>query len=367
MQESFDAFEYIDFLRKRWRVIAVACGVAALLALVVSLVLPKRYTATASVVIDAPSGNDVRVATAVSAVYLDSLKTFESVAASDTLFAQAVRTYHLQEGESAPSLEALKRRVLKVSKIRDTKVLEISVTLGRPEQAQAVAQYLADQTVQRSRQDSLTADNLFAEAAQTQVAQARVSLDERQKEWETLAAAEPTVGLQNAIESGIDLESQLRQQMVDAQANVAEYQLQTQAGGQFAKEQLPAAQARAGLIEKRLDELTREVQQKSALLAARYAKRESYDANLKQAQAAFDAASSRLREIRSTAGSRAEQLHVIDPGIVPQTPSSPHILINVGAALTVALIAAIVYLSMAFGYRRRAVGFQPAISRGMRA
>ena len=52
MYQSFDAFEYVDYLRHRWRVIAAACGIALLLSAGVSLLLPKRYTATASIVID---------------------------------------------------------------------------------------------------------------------------------------------------------------------------------------------------------------------------------------------------------------------------------------------------------------------------
>ena len=57
MNDSFDAFEYIEYLRRRWRVAVAACAVAAGLALAASLLLPKRYTATSSVLIQAPGGN----------------------------------------------------------------------------------------------------------------------------------------------------------------------------------------------------------------------------------------------------------------------------------------------------------------------
>src|SRR5439155_6119680 len=108
MYESFDAFEYIEYLRRRWRVIAAACGVALLVVLPVSLLLPKRYTATASIVIDPPGGSDARIATAVSAVYLESLKTYERYATSDSLFELAIQRFHLDSG----SAQSLKRRVL---------------------------------------------------------------------------------------------------------------------------------------------------------------------------------------------------------------------------------------------------------------
>jgi len=102
--------------------IAVACVTAVVLSLSVSLLLPKRYTATASIVIEPPAGNDVRTATAVSPVYLESLRTYERFADSDTLFAGAVEHFHLASGENPRSIESLKQQVLKVSKLRDTKI-----------------------------------------------------------------------------------------------------------------------------------------------------------------------------------------------------------------------------------------------------
>jgi uncharacterized protein involved in exopolysaccharide biosynthesis len=131
-----NAFEYIDYLRLRWRLIAAACVSAILLSFIVSLMLPKRYTATASIVIEPPAGNDVRTATAVSPVYLESLRTYERFAASDTLFAGAVEHFHLSSVEGARSMESLKQQVLKVTKLRDTKILEISATLADPQLAQ---------------------------------------------------------------------------------------------------------------------------------------------------------------------------------------------------------------------------------------
>src|SRR6266849_2268753 len=149
MQDSFDGHQYIAFLRGRWRFIATACGVAVVLSLVVSLLLSKRYTAVASIVIEAPPGHDPRGATAVSPIYLESLKTYEVFASSDTLFARALDRFHLQPPGS-PSLESLKKSVLKVSKLRETKVLQISATWPDPKQAQALVQYLAEETASLS-------------------------------------------------------------------------------------------------------------------------------------------------------------------------------------------------------------------------
>src|ERR1700691_5125434 len=150
MHDSFDVFEYIDFLHARRKFSIVACGCAILAALATGLLLPKRYTATATILIDPPAAGDPRIATAVSTVYLESLKTYELLATSDQLFMRAVGQFHLRDQDESP-IESLKRRVLKVDKPRDTRVLQLSVTLPDPRTAQAVAQFIAEGAVALSR------------------------------------------------------------------------------------------------------------------------------------------------------------------------------------------------------------------------
>src|ERR1700678_3046099 len=107
MQGNFDGFDYAEFLRQRWRVVACASLAAVAISLGVSLILPKRYTASASIVIDPPGGLDSRTATAVSPVYLESLKAYERFAESDSLFAQAAERFHL---DNSVAIESLKQR-----------------------------------------------------------------------------------------------------------------------------------------------------------------------------------------------------------------------------------------------------------------
>ena len=171
MYQSFDAFEYVDYLRRRWPVAAVACGVAVLLSLPLSLLMSKRYTATASIVIEPPGNTDARTAIVISPMYLESLKTYERFADSDSLFARAAEKFHLQEaGGAHRPIESLKRGVLKVSKLRDTKIMEINVTLTDPKLAQSMAQYLAEQTVALSHGESLDADRELIDEAEKQTA-----------------------------------------------------------------------------------------------------------------------------------------------------------------------------------------------------
>lgn len=53
--QSFDAREYLEYIRRRFRFLMAVCSAAGVLALVVSLFLPKQYTATASIAIDPPA------------------------------------------------------------------------------------------------------------------------------------------------------------------------------------------------------------------------------------------------------------------------------------------------------------------------
>src|SRR5713226_6603088 len=101
----------LDHVRARWRIVAGACAVAVSLALGVSLILTKEYTATSRIVIDPPAGIDPRSSTAISPIYLESLRSYELFASSDGLFLQAVQRFHLRQG-SQP-IERLKKSVLR--------------------------------------------------------------------------------------------------------------------------------------------------------------------------------------------------------------------------------------------------------------
>lgn len=367
MYPSFDAFEYLEYLRRRWRVPAIACVVAVLLSVPLSLLLPKRYTATASIVIEPPGNTDARTAIVISPMYLESLKTYERFADSDSLFARAAEKFHLQPDGTTRPIESLKRGVLKVTKLRDTKIMEISVTLMDPKLAQSVAQYLAEETVTLSHGESLDADMESVAAAEKQAAASAGKLSEVQRTWAALSVHEPVEALQSELDANVELQGRLRQQLVDAQANIAEYQEQGKADSQFAREQLQAEKAREAVIEKRLQDLAGSIQKSSATMASRRARRDEIQNELKSAQTAADASDTRLRELRASAGNRGERLRVMDPGIVPQRPSSPNVPLNVAAAVLVAVTASILYLSFAFVGRRRAIGFEPTVTRGMRA
>ena len=77
------------------------------------------------------------------------------------------------------------------------------------------------------------------------------------------------------------------------------------------------------------------------------------EAERKAAQAGLAAVEARLRDARADAGYRGERLKVVDPGIVPERPSSPNLPLNVAAALLLGAGLPLVYLAFEMTYREQ--------------
>ncbi len=357
MRDSFDAIEYLDYLRRHWRVIAAAVAVALIGTLSISLLIPKRYTATVSILIEPPGSNDVRTATAVSPVYLESLRSFERFASSDSLFAQAVQRFHLQDAQGNPPIESLKRRVLKVSKLRDTRILEMSATLGDPKLAHDLIGYLAEQTVALSRDENIAADRELIAESRKQLAAAQARLEQARQAASTDAKLAKAETLTGEVAALLELQVDARRQLLGAETEAAGYQDREQApkgqDSDFARQQRRAAQARAAVLQKQVDEVSRALGEKSALLSRRTARQVEVDNELKAAQASFEAVAARSRDLEASSGNRGERLRIVDPGIVPQRPSSPDVPLNVVVGFALALAASVVYLSIRFVFREK--------------
>src|SRR5579863_2032024 len=138
----------LEAVRTRWRIVALTCAISVTLTLAVSLLLPKKYTAVTRIVIEPPAGSDPRASTAVSPIYLESLRSYEAFAASDNLFLQAVQRFGLRR-DSQP-IDRLKQSVLEVDMPRNTKILEIRATLPDPKTSHELALYMAEETVKLS-------------------------------------------------------------------------------------------------------------------------------------------------------------------------------------------------------------------------
>ena len=353
MQDSFDAFEYIDFLSARWKFAGLACGFAIVAGLATGLLLPKRYTATATILIDPPAGGDPRIATAVTTVYLESLKTYELLATNDQLFVRAAGQFHLRDQDGSP-IESLKRLVLKVDKLRDTRALQISVTLPDPRTSQAVAQFIAEGAVELSRSGGKEADESLIEVAAKAAEVAKARLNDAETAWQKAAGAHSAEALRSEISDDGYLKSRVEEQLLDEQADVAGNSTQAQ-------RDVGASRARAELLQRRISELALAIDEKSTALAKQSAREQDLQAVLTVARTAYGAAMQRLADLRISLGSRTEWLRVVDPGIIPQRPSSPNVpLILIGAA-SLALFGSLLYLTLSFSLTRGRRRYDPPL------
>jgi len=330
VRDEFSVLDYSRYLRGRWKFFAIALAVAGVLSAAISLLLPKQYTATAVLLIDAPAGNDPRSATTVSPIYLESLKTYEQFAASDSLFVRAAERFHLADGAA---VDSLKRRVLKVVKPRDTRLLEIHVTLPDPVKAQAVANFLAQESANLNRSLGRQTDDEFIAEGQRQVDAAQVRLQQTEHAWAEMEKTHPFDSLYSETSGLVELRTRLQREMADERADGA---------------------PRAVPLQEELEALERKISGNQARAAEQRSLAEPLEFELRAARAVRDSALARLSDLRASAGIRGERLRVIDPGIVPQRPSSPRVLLNVLAALFIAAVGSLVAVTFSFVFQQRA-------------
>ena len=193
MDDPFNAHRFLSHIRARWRLPVASITVAVAAALLISLLLPARYTAIVSVVIAPPAAGDPRMATAVSPIYLESLRTYEHFAASDQVFARAVERFKLR-GNSwfSKSIESLKQSVLRVSLQRNTKVLEIAATLKDPRQAHELALFIAEQTIDLNRETNLVGSADLVAQARKDMAEATIQANAVEAEYQALQKRQPS-------------------------------------------------------------------------------------------------------------------------------------------------------------------------------
>lgn len=304
MPDQLEGRLYLEHLLRRWRLPALTLAVALTASLTFSLVQTKRYTATVSLVIDPPVTSDPRAAMAVSPIYLESLRTYEHYASSDHLFAEAEKKFGLRDTVRRPlTIESLKRKVLQVSVLKNTKILEIAVTLADPSKAHALAGYIAEQTIALNRATSRRVDDELADAARRDVERATAKLHASQS---------------------------------DLRAGIARTPANERLGTDVDRPNSPAG---------------RESPEFAALMlmAGRKTAVDLLFAEYRAARDALDQAERNLRELQNLAGYRTERITLLDPGFVPERPSSPNMPWNLFAAATLALVVSFVYLTVEFG------------------
>ena len=361
MSEPIDAIRYISYIASRWRWILASSAIALAAAFAFSAMMPRQYTATARIVIEPPAGGDTRVATtAVSPIYLESLKTYEAFASSDSLFQKAIDRFGLRATSGARPIESLKKSILKAGLVRNTRILEISATLPDPRKAQAVAQFTAESTAALNRSLASEGDLDLVQGIETEEAEARKRLEAIDARWAQLQIAEPVGELQSSMESSSDLRAKLVDESLGAQSEIAGAAARQK---QATAEELPQirrdeseAQSRMAELRREIDDLDKQAAARERLLGLRMAHRDQLEAERKAAQAAYSTIEARLTQARGDAGYRGERLKIIDPGVIPERPSSPNLPLYLFAALLAGLALPVFYFAVEINFRE--AGFQ---------
>jgi uncharacterized protein involved in exopolysaccharide biosynthesis len=333
-----------------------SCGIALAAAFAFGVILPRQYTATARIVIEPPAGGDTRVATtAVSPIYLESLKTYEAFAASDSLFEKAIDRFGLRNGAGAHPIESLKKRILKAGLVRNTRILEISATLPDPRKAQAVAQFVAESTAALNRSLASEGDQDLIQGIETEQTQARERLEGVDARWAQLQTSEPVGQLQSEMEASSELRGKLLDELLGAQAELAGAAAREKqaAGDELAqiRREEGETQSRVGELRREIDDMDKQGAAREKLLGARLAHRDQLDAERKAAQAAYSSIQTRLAQARGDAGYRGERLKIIDPGVIPERPSSPNLPLYLFAALLAGLALPVFYFAVEINFR----------------
>lgn len=344
MADSFDPLEYLTHLRRNGRFAVLAIGSAVVLTAVVCVLLPKQYTATATLVIEPPVANDPRAATSVSPVYLESLRTYEQFAGSDTLFAKACAKFALEA-----CTETFKRRVLRVTKLKDTKVLQLAVSLPDAKQAQQLVEYLATETVALNKSLAKDGDRDVLSDVQKQLDSAKDELQRTRGEYEAAVARGAEQILDEEVRTLGELKARTGVELLRSRAALAELNSR--------KDSAEAAveQARLNSLTAEAATLDRQMAAQSTALAAARARRDRAAEALKIADAKHEAWSRRANEAAVSTGMRTEQLRVVDPGVVPQQPSFPNTPLFVAAAFLLSSLLTLAYLSLRYGLDRTRV------------
>lgn len=333
MQDPFDPGLFLAYLRSRWRLPAAALALAVCGSLALSSLATRRYTARVALLIEPPVASDPRAAMAVSPIYLESLKTYERFASSDALFAEAARRFDLRERP----LENLKRKVLRVGVPRNTKILEISVTLPDAKKAHELASYLAAQTVELNRSAASSADREIVAAAERELRQAAERFQAAEAAIEEARKRAPTP---QALDADL---TQLRERRGQIHRLALMNSLSSP----------ERAEAEAATLTEQQRAIEAEITVKQKLLAERSAEIDRLAAEHQAARDTRLEAARRLRDAEGMRGHRSERIGLIDPGFVPERPSSPNVPLNLLVAAALALMGSLVWLTARFGLGAR--------------
>jgi capsular polysaccharide biosynthesis protein len=376
MTDESQGLEFALYVWRRRGLIFTILFTALTLTGVVSLILTRQYTATASVLIEPPAGNDPRASLALSQVYLDSLKTYEQFASGDTLFSGALDELHLRAQYAGTSVETLKRRILAVSRPTNATYIQIAATLPNAKDAQKLAQYIAERAVALNNSVDEESNTAMVQEPQRILAAAKTRRDSVERAAAQLAKRGSLEALQKEYNSAAELRTAVGRDLTLARADLANYTGQLQAPSPITPDigtspdgsrnttdgaesqsawiqyEISASVSRVHELEDQERKLLAYLNEKGSALEELQRTSESLGAELKSARADEGTAQSRLGEIEISAPFRGVRLKILDPGIVPERPSFPNIPLNMVVAFIGSIILATGYLAIRFAHER---------------
>jgi uncharacterized protein involved in exopolysaccharide biosynthesis len=341
MPERLNPFEFLSALQSRWKRVAVVTLAAAALALVASLLLPKKYEATVLMMIQPAVGGPASPAS-MSPAYLDSLRSYEQFVQSDGVLDMLLREIHIDDDLS---VENFRRSALRASLAKGTRVLQISVRLGDPRKAHDTALRLAQIAVEsntRVNRGAVERDRGRAGQDEEEAHKALVSAQAAIEKFRTESRYDE---LTREVEQQIERKVRYQRELSDVELDVAEYEGRVTAlpSDQAARSELAGLRARRDALHGTLAALEKELAKSQAAHAAIEARRRTLDGAYQAAEKRFSTLSGRATDATSNVAVRHEELEIADPGTVPTQPASPRPLQNTILAAVLGFLAAAFY------------------------
>ncbi len=310
MRDEFTGVEFLAYVWRERRVPMIACVVAVALAAGVTYFIPKRYTATAKILIEPPAGNDPRSATAVSTVYLDSLKTYVDLVSTDTLFVGAIDKLGLHKQYEGALIEDLKHRFLTVSKPVNTTLIEVSATLSDPIEAQRLAQTIAEDAVALNVSIDRQSNEDLAREPDRVYHDAKARRERAEQAQAAFLKETSVLALDQQVTAGSGLRTQVNLDLAREKTSLASYKGQqtgalpddAPASKSWTDSQISSSGARIRDLETQQAQLEEFLDSKVPVIEKLKRQEEAIGAELRAARVEEESATTRLREIQSSAG-----------------------------------------------------------------
>jgi capsular polysaccharide biosynthesis protein len=340
--ETIEVRSYLRHLGRRWKTLLAVPAVAVAVALLISLILPRKYDARVTLLVQ-PGASDPRFPPALNQIYLEYLRSYEQVIQSSGLLLRVIQKFNLNV-----TVDRFRNQALDVEMLRFSKLLTIRVRWDDPQKAHQMALFLAEEAVHAAEGLRNADADRASRQAQEDVQRAQARLDETSRLLLDFKLRTREEELSRAVQVEMDTKSQYERDLAASQILVPELEARASAPTEQARDDaasLAAEKAKQAALRKALVDVEGSLARHQADLL----KAQAGSANLERAyRSAYDAltlATARANDARAAATSRSEQLQIADPGIVPQRPSTPHFLFNALLALALGLFAAVIYES----------------------